>query len=385
MTVLWILVSGLHVGVPLTYFTLMGRLGSRRSYGIKVDSAEQPNVTVLIPTYNEASVMGEKLRNIAQGDYPTDKIEIVIVDGGSSDNTAEIARNLLKVNGLRGTVLEERERTGKSTGLNLGLKYASGDLVCISDAECTWDKAALRNAVKYFADPSVGSVSGIHGTSQSQTTLTEDVESSYRSIYRRLRIAESKIQSTPIAEGEIQVFRREQFTGFDPKVGGDDTCAALCMVEKGFRAISAEDVLFYEPVPLDWRPRFSQKIRRGQHVLQAFLKHKGIVRRRGFFSRVIFPMEFFLYAINPVLFVPFLVLTIWATVSNLPVLLAASAGLIVTLASSPVRRLAATYISNNITMLGALVQETRGEKQLTWKKIVENRRGITLGQGPEQR
>jgi hypothetical protein len=95
-------------------------------------------------------------------------------------------------------------------------------------------------------------------------------------------------------------------------------------------------------------------------------------------------MEFFLYAVNPVLFVPFLVLTIWAAVSSLPVLLVVSAGLVVTLASPRVRRLAATYISNNATMLGALVQEIRGEKQLTWKKIEENRRVVPMSPGTGQ-
>src|SRR5437879_12558693 len=107
------------------------------------------------------------------------------------------------------------------------------------------------------------------------------MENSYRSIYRAVRIGESKIHSTPVAEGEIQLFRRADLPGFDTRIGGDDTDAALSMVEKGLRAISAEDVVFVEPTPSVWRDRFRQKIRSGQHVVQAFLAHRGLFTERS--------------------------------------------------------------------------------------------------------
>src|SRR5207244_12642326 len=117
------------------------------------------------------------------------------------------------------------------------------------------------------------------------------------------------IYRSPIGAGEIQRFRRRELDHFDTNVGGDETCAALCMVEKGLRAINADDVVVFDPGSPAWRARFRQKIRRGQHVLQAFLRHKRLLWGKGVFSRVIFPMEFFIYAINPLLFLPLLVLT----------------------------------------------------------------------------
>src|SRR5207247_9935538 len=105
-------------------------------------------------------------------------------------------------------------------------------------------------------------------------------------------------------EGEIQRVRRRVRDHFDTNVRGDDTCAALCMVEKGLRAINADDVVFYDPAPPAWSARFRQKIRRGQHVLQAFLKHKRLLWGKGVFSRRTFPMESFIYAFHPTLFRP---------------------------------------------------------------------------------
>ena len=147
------------------------------------------------------------------------------------------------------------------------------------------------------------------------------------------------------------------------------------MVEKGLRAISAEDVVFFEPTPSVWRARFRQKIRRGQHVLQAFLAHRRLFIGRSPAAGIVFPMEFFLYAINPVLFVPFIALTVWA-VALVPTILflALIGGLVVILVPS-LRSMAVTYATNNLIMLAAWLQEARGNKQLTWEKIEENRLG----------
>jgi len=201
------------------------------------------------------------------------------------------------------------------------------------------------------------------------------MENSYRSIYRAVRIGESKIHSTPVAEGEIQLFRREDLPGFDTRIGGDDTDAALAMVEKGLRAISAEDVVFFEPTPGVWGARFRQKIRRGQHVIQAFLGHRRLFTRRSTPAGIIFPMEFFLYAVNPILFVPFAALTIWVVAIFPPVLYLSLAGLAVIVLVPSLRQMGATYLTNNVIMLAALYQEARGNKQLTWEKIEENRLG----------
>src|SRR5690348_2977285 len=352
----------------------MKRIRCIRGYDITITRDRHHTISIIIPTYNEATVIKEKLSNVSLSDYPSDRIDAIVVDSGSTDNTADLAREFFAQNPLKGQVVEEKERTGKSGALNLGLKHALGELVCISDVECGWDRPALRNAAKYLSDPTIRSVSGVHHIPSSNETMAGNVEGSYRSVYRMLRIAESKLHSTPVGEGEIQLFRRRDQTGFDPNVGGDDTCAALCMVEKGFRAISAEDVVFFDPAPPAWGIRFTQKIRRGQHVLQAFFKHKRLLFGKNIFSRLIFPMEFFIYAINPIIFPIFIILTGWVMITNLFVAALIGIGALVVAVVPGLRTAASTYLSNNITMLAALIQEARGNKQLVWTKIEENRR-----------
>lgn len=375
---LWIVVGVIHLGIPLVYFGTMSRVGSKRDYHLSLTPGQLSTVTIIIPTYNESQVIESKLSNIVHEDYPKELLELIIVDGLSTDGTAQLARQFLEQNQLRGMVIQESKRTGKSVALNLGLARATSDLICISDAECRWRTDALLNAVKYFSDPTIGAVSGVHHIQSKTGTVATDVEGSYRAVYRMLRVAESKLDSTPVGEGEIQLFRRRQLTEFDPNVGGDDTCAALCMVEKGLRAISAEDVVFFDPAPPAWRARFRQKIRRGQHVLQAFFRHKGLLRGNRKFSHLIFPIEFFLYAINPLIFPVFLALTGLAAIAFPIVAYLVVAGIVIVLAIPGLRTTAETYLSNNLTMIAALVQEARGNKQLVWTKIEENREKTSI-------
>src|SRR5437867_10484179 len=107
----------------------MKRLTAKRDYHLVLQPNTQPTVSVIIPTYNEASVIEQKLSNIAQGTYPSSRIELIVVDSASSDGTADIAREFLNLNQLNGQVVEENLRTGKSAALNIGLGRATGELV----------------------------------------------------------------------------------------------------------------------------------------------------------------------------------------------------------------------------------------------------------------
>jgi cellulose synthase/poly-beta-1,6-N-acetylglucosamine synthase-like glycosyltransferase len=372
LLILWIIVGAVHLGIPLGYFGVMRRLGARRDYGVK-QSPIEPQVTIIIPTYNEEAVIVKKLVNLVESDYPSDKLEIIVTDGGSNDRTVELAREFIEQKGLVGRVFTHRERRGKSYDVNLGLAAAKYDLICLSDAECMWNREALRNALKYMADPAVGSVTGVHLIERPGETLSHNIEGSYRGVYRMLRIAESKLHSTPVAEAEIQVFRHGDIKEVDPRVGADDTCIALCVVDKGLRAIAAENVLFYDPTPPTWYSRFRQKFRRGQHILQAFLKHRGLIFGRGIFSKLIFPMEFFMYVLNPIIFPSFLFLTGWVMITNLFLAMLVAAGLLIVVLVPSLRTSLTTHVTNNLIMLTALIQEARGEKHLVWTKIDETR------------
>jgi glycosyltransferase involved in cell wall biosynthesis len=107
------------------------------------------SVSVVIPAYNAGATIADMLNGIVrQADAPTD-LEIIVVDNGSRDDTAEIVRRFADV-----TLLLEDKR-GPSAARNRGLHHATGDIVAHLDADTLPTRTWLRNLVASFSDPGV--------------------------------------------------------------------------------------------------------------------------------------------------------------------------------------------------------------------------------------
>src|SRR5207245_11363871 len=104
LLIVWLVVGSVHVGAPLAYFGLMRRIGAKRHYEIDQKPIE-PDVSVIIPTYNEAPVIVKKIANLLESDYPLDKLEVIITDGGSKDGTVELEIEIMDRRNDHGQVL----------------------------------------------------------------------------------------------------------------------------------------------------------------------------------------------------------------------------------------------------------------------------------------
>ena len=82
----------IHFGIPLTYYFYMKNKYLSKPWNINVDKSYEPKVTIITPTYNEAKLIEKKLDNIYQQNYPKNKLEIIIVDSASTDETPELVK-----------------------------------------------------------------------------------------------------------------------------------------------------------------------------------------------------------------------------------------------------------------------------------------------------
>lgn len=122
---------------------------------------EIPHVTVQLPVYNELYVMDRLLSNIAQIDYPKDKLEIQVLDDSTDEsfetNAAQIKK--LQATGLDIQHITRENRVGfKAGALKEGLKTAKGEFIAIFDADFLPKKCWLLNTIPYFKDPEIGVV-----------------------------------------------------------------------------------------------------------------------------------------------------------------------------------------------------------------------------------
>ena len=108
-----------------------------------------PIVSVIIPTLNEESYIGDCIASVLNCDYPKEKLEIIVCDNGSTDNTIQIAQSL----GAKVII----DRSKKIGGLrNLGYKLSSGEVLGFLDADCTVTKDWIKNAIAILRKDHVG-------------------------------------------------------------------------------------------------------------------------------------------------------------------------------------------------------------------------------------
>lgn len=365
LEMLWVIFSIFCLGIPATYYLWMYKQAKKPS-NVRMNKEFEPTLSVIVASCNEEKLIEKKLTNILKADYQKNLIEILIVDS-STDRTREIVKDFVDKNpGAKITLIEEALREGKGKALNKALKYATGELIVITDVDCVWNRDALRNAINYLADPQVGCVTGNKiGVSRHKTiaTLSEDV---YRDFYITLRIGESNVLSTPLFAGELSIYKRALMDKFEDDIGLDDAGTAMRIIQKGYRAIMVPNALVYERTPHTMHARFKQKTRRAQHIVQFFKKYFGYGFGTSF--GMILLTESYLHIVNPLLLVPMAFLT-FLIFAKYPILLVSALILLYPKA----RKLLIAYLENNLILLYALFKELRGEKQLVWDRVQEIR------------
>lgn len=211
-----------------------------------------PSVTIIVPAYNEATVIGRKLENLLSLDYPQDSLQIIVVSDGSTDGTDTLVEQTAGRSNLM--LIRVNERRGKAYALNVGLESATGDIVVFSDSSIMLDPDALRAIVIAFGDPTVGCVSG------------EDhiPEGGGEGLYGRyelfLRKRESAIGSIVGASGSFYAQRRELCQPFRDGLA-PDFLSVLNTVEAGYRAVTEPQAFGFMSAVSSPKDEFHRKVR----------------------------------------------------------------------------------------------------------------------------
>ena len=278
---------------PLTLAALSRRFGKR----IAGRSGYEPSVTIVIPTYNEATLIRRRLLDVTTYDYDPDKIEVIVVDSGSNDGTADTVEEVRKEGLLpRLVLIREEKRRGKAAADNLALSRASGDIVVITDAPTLFDPQALRRLVENFADPSVGAATGDFVVPD-QSTSSQREEGLFWTLRNRLRRLQAELDSTPFLSGEMCCFRRSLVDWVDEDSMADDMNISLRLRQAGYRTVVDPVASFSEPRSASFRELNASKSRRAVGGIQELFRFRGMMfrRRYGWFGMLILPSDLLYY------------------------------------------------------------------------------------------
>ncbi|MGQ9490754.1 MAG: sugar transferase [Anaerolineae bacterium] len=190
-----------------------------------------PFVSVIIPAYNAAATLPACLTALAAQTYPRDRYEVIVVDDGSHDTTAEIAA-------AAGVRVIRQANAGPAAARNAGAAAAQGELLLFTDADCAPVPGWISALVGAFADPLVAGAKGAYLTQQ-RGLVPRFTQLEYEDRYDRMAGAET----IDFVDTYSAAYRREIFQangGFDtifPTASVEDQELSFRLAEKGYRLV----------------------------------------------------------------------------------------------------------------------------------------------------
>jgi cellulose synthase/poly-beta-1,6-N-acetylglucosamine synthase-like glycosyltransferase len=176
-------------------------------------------------------------------------------------------------------------RGGKTAGLNVAVRRATGEILVFSDANALYDRQALRFLVRNFADPTVGATTGESRYRVEQDDASTESENQYWNYELWIKRQESRLGSLVGADGAIYAVRRELYTDLGPS-DLSDFVNPLQVVARGFRNVYETEAFSVEQGAEGYGAEFRRKVRIVNRAWRATLKLKHLLNpfRHGFFA-----------------------------------------------------------------------------------------------------
>ncbi|MBZ6256668.1 glycosyltransferase [Streptomyces olivaceus] len=317
-------VPALSVGLVIVGVAVMGRFAMmlvlarrhhrqrnrhRFSWGPPVTGP----VSVVVPAYNEKECIEATLRSLARSTHP---VEIIVVDDGSTDGTAEIAESL----GLPGVRVVRQANAGKPAALNNGVRHARYDIVVMMDGDTVFEPDTVRHLVQPFADPAVGAVAGNAKVGNRRTLIGAWQHIEYVMGFNLDRRMYDLLRCMPTIPGAIGAFRREavlQAGGMSDDTLAEDTDITIALHRAGWRVVYEEHARAWTEAPGSLGQLWSQRYRWSYGTMQALWKHRRSLTDKGpsgRFGRVGMPLVVLFQVVTPV-FAPLIdVFTVYSMV-----------------------------------------------------------------------
>lgn len=217
-----------------------------------------PSISMLIAAYNEEAGILKKLEQTVALEYPADKLEIVVLSDGSTDQTDSIVEAFPD---RRVRLLRVKDRKGKTNAQNVGVKEARGEILVFSDATTVYHPRALEYLVSNYVDASVGAVSGRYQyfdpLGDSPTGMGTMAFWNYENL---IKMAQSRIRTISGCCGCIYSVRRNAYTALSPDVISD-LVQPLHVLRQGYRVVFEDRALAYEETTKSSSDEFSMRVR----------------------------------------------------------------------------------------------------------------------------
>jgi cellulose synthase/poly-beta-1,6-N-acetylglucosamine synthase-like glycosyltransferase/peptidoglycan/xylan/chitin deacetylase (PgdA/CDA1 family) len=251
----------------------------RRLPSVRPAAGYHPDVSVVVPAYNEAAGIAATIRSMVTSRY-RGQIEIIVVDDGSSDGTAAIARGL-RVPYVR---VVSQPNSGKAAALNRGIAEARSDILILVDGDTIFQADTIGRLVAPLAAADVGAVSGNTKVGNRRGFLGGWQHLEYVMGFNLDRRLFDMLGTIPTVPGAIGAFRRPALAaagGVSTDTLAEDTDLTMALCRSPWRVVYAPDAIAWTEAPSSLRQLWRQRYRWSYGTMQAMWKHRRAVIEHG--------------------------------------------------------------------------------------------------------
>jgi cellulose synthase/poly-beta-1,6-N-acetylglucosamine synthase-like glycosyltransferase len=274
----------LFVSLYVQVFFLFSFLKNKKELFTKeanTDADLLPSVSFLIPCWNEGITIKRTVDSIFQLQYPIDKLNIVIIDDGSSDNTWKVMQSFK--NNPRVKILQKKN-SGKYSALNLGLEHCSTELFASVDADTILDNQALVEIVKYFKNPEIVAVGGsvLIDSPSSFAQKAQSVEYQMNSYVKKMLGFTGGVLVVP---GAFSVFRTDivkQIGGYREGNNLEDLELTFRIQTKNMKVDHCHTAFAFTKGPATLGAFFKQRLRWSRGFLGNVMEYKHTIFNKNF-------------------------------------------------------------------------------------------------------
>lgn len=257
------------------------------------DNSKAPLVSILVPAYNEQTVISRTITSLLATKYQHK--EIIVIDDGSSDLTRFVAKGYEK----QGVKVITKPNGGKASALNFGLLFAKGDIVLTIDADSMVTRDAVDKIVQAMeSDPNNVAVAGNIKVLNSKSVLTKIQQLEYIMAINTIRRAFALFGAVMVIPGAFGAFRKKavmEVGGYDTDTQTEDFDITIKLLKTRGAVSSSSAAHAYTEVPSSWKALYKQRVRWGTGTFQTIFKHRDIFgnSRYGALHSFVFPIMIF--------------------------------------------------------------------------------------------
>lgn len=262
-----------------------------REVRARVPATATPRVAVVVPCWNEATTVIPTVESLLNLDYPKDKLEVILVNDGSTDGTG-VAMDTFQ--GHPQVTIIHKENGGKHTAVNAGIAATTAELIGCLDADSFVDPAALREIIPCFDNPQVAAATGamsIHKPS----TLVQHMQNAEYTFGISMRHAIATVNGLYVTPGPFSFYRRsvlEELGGFRFGHQTEDMEMALRIQQAGYHIDNAPRARVYTKAPATIPLLIKQRVRWTTGFIRNVLgEYRGLIfsRKHGTLGMLMLP------------------------------------------------------------------------------------------------